>query len=58
MNKLYNLATTFTDPFIQVDSRMINTMRFADWQRYGLTATNAYQFFKVYNACADMYGNR
>jgi hypothetical protein len=58
MNKLYNLDTTFTDPFIQVDSRMINTMQFADWQRYGLTANNAFQFFKVYNACADMYGNR
>lgn len=58
MNKLYDLAATFSDPWIQVDSRMINTMLFADWQRYGLTATNAYQFFKVYNACADMYGNR
>lgn len=57
MNKLYNLSTTFTDPYIQVDSRMINTMRFADWQRYGLTAST-YQFYKVYNACADMYGNR
>lgn len=57
-NKFYSLATTFTDPFIQVDSRMINTMRFADWRRYGLTATNTYQFYKVYNACADMYGNR
>lgn len=57
-NRFYSLATTFSDPFIQVDSRMINTMRFADWHSYGLTATNAYQFFKVYNACADMYGNR
>lgn len=58
LNKFTDLATTFTDPYIQVDSRMINTMRFADWQRYGLTATNAFQFYKVYNACADMYGNR
>lgn len=57
-NRFYSLSSTFSDPYIQVDSRMINTMRFADWQRYGLTATNAYQFYKVYNACADMYGNR
>lgn len=56
-NRFYNLDATFSDPYIQVDSRMINTMRFADWQRYGLTS-NAYQFYKVYNACADMYGNR
>lgn len=57
-NLFYNLSTTFSDPYIQVDSRMINTMVFADWHRYGLTSTNSYQFFKVYNACADMYGNR
>jgi len=57
-NKFYNLSSTFSDPYIQVDSRMINTMKFADWYRYGLTSTNQYQFYKVYNACADMYGNR
>jgi len=56
-NRFYNLSATFSDPYIQVDSRMINTMRFADWQRYGLTTTE-YQFYKVYNACSDMYGNR
>lgn len=57
-NKFYRLSDTFSSTYIQVDSRMINTMLFADWHRYGLTSQNSYQFYKVYNACADMYGNR
>lgn len=57
-NLFYRLSDTFSDSYVQVDSRMINTMRFADWYRFGLTSNNSYQFFKVYNACATMYGNR
>ena len=57
-NRFYNLETTFSDPYIQCDARMVNAMRFGDLYQYGMTASSGYQFYRVYQATADMYGNR
>lgn len=57
-NMWYNIDTTLSDTYIQTDYRMLQAMEKADFYRYGVTSDSSYQFYRVYNATADMYGNR
>jgi hypothetical protein len=57
-NMFYNIDSTMADPYIQTDFRVLQALEKGDLYRYGWTANNAFQFFRVYNAAADMYGNR
>lgn len=57
-NRFYNLDTTFSDPYIQCDARIINAIRYGDLYQYGIQSSSSYQFYRVYQAAADMYGNR
>lgn len=57
-NAFYNLDVTFADNYIEVDPRLIETLRFADFRKYGMTSTSVDNFYRTYTAAASLYGDR